>query len=1042
VSLTNNTVTNATNRPSIGILVNQHGSLEAKSPTVVSGNTVAGVLGGGAGSGSQNGHGIAVFMHGNGTVEPVVQNNSVSSTSAEAFAIGGHRLVGSKLSGNSVGANTVATFALSGRLVSDLTLTPTGGVIGVPVSLGSWFSSGLNVAPGATLTISSGTIVKVSQGAQLGVQGSLAVNGAAGSPVVFTSMRDDAIGGDTNRDGNATTPVTTDWSGIAGSNSAEAPRLSLAMSHTELRYSPGLSVSASHGAETGLDPVVSAVSVSNSTFSLGGSVTISGILGSVSLTNNTVTNATNRPSIGILVNQHGSLEAKSPTVVSGNTVAGALGGAAGSSSNSGHGIAVFMHGNGTVEPVVQNNTVSSTSAEAYAIYAHRLNAAKLSGNSAGANTAVAFALSGTLVTDLTLTPTGGVIGVPASLGTWNGATLSVASGATLTVAAGTIVKASQGATLSVLGSLVVNGAAGSPVVFTSMRDDARGGDTNRDLNATTPAPCDWQGIITQSGGAIEADHIEVHYACTGFSVVDGGAAAATNAKISQTDTAASTSGWLMLSGSVANVSYGVRCSGVCRADARFVNWGTSTGPAPYGSGPRVDLGVQVAPWEGYPTSGIYAWEDSTPDNGSMTTIPIGQDRFFNVKALVYYDGVPLPTVTVASSMAGGALAGDLQCQVFNQLETRCRIRPNVGDSRYFVNARMTLPSGEEWLIAFSFQTNPATYSRYVALGDSYSSGEGAVIGEDDNDDYRIGTNVSSNRCHRSRNAYPYLLASDSSLGIGSMVHAACSGALTWNLRNDGSLTVAKCAEKLDKFGDPTWSERWENFYPQQGQDDGSACMQWPDDPVLGDAPDQIQQVDVVNQFTDLVTITVGGNDAGFSDILQGCLIRSLLPLLGGPRAFLLSQLLNACPQGEFEANVAQLRPQLVGIFQEIKANAKPTAHILVGGYPRFYPESPWDNSVACDALSIPSRMWINDKIRAINTIIREAADQAKVTFVDLYGAFDGHEHCRPGVQEWMNGMVNLDERLLPAELRNYINHSYHPNNDGQRAFAAFFRRFM
>ncbi|MFD1656773.1 SGNH/GDSL hydrolase family protein [Streptomyces caeni] len=159
------------------------------------------------------------------------------------------------------------------------------------------------------------------------------------------------------------------------------------------------------------------------------------------------------------------------------------------------------------------------------------------------------------------------------------------------------------------------------------------------------------------------------------------------------------------------------------------------------------------------------------------------------------------------------------------------------------------------------------------------------------------------------------------------------------------------------------------------------------------------QLGPLNSSTSLVSISIGGNDAGFADVMLTCVLgndNDCLSRIATARAYVDST----------------LPGRLDTVYSAISAKA-PSAHVVVLGYPSFY-----KLGTSCIGLSETKRSAINDAAAYMDAAIAKRAANHGFTFGDVRTTFSGHEICSGS--PWLHSVNWLN-----------IGESYHPTAGGQ-----------
>lgn len=264
-------------------------------------------------------------------------------------------------------------------------------------------------------------------------------------------------------------------------------------------------------------------------------------------------------------------------------------------------------------------------------------------------------------------------------------------------------------------------------------------------------------------------------------------------------------------------------------------------------------------------------------------------------------------------------------------------------------------------------------SRYVALGDSYSSGEGTF-------DY----DPSSKGCHRSSKSYVNDVATQKNLGIPRF--AACSGAQTDDMFNPN--------------------------------------------PANTDEPSQLSNLD---HDTSTVTLTLGGNDVDFAGIMFSCAQHIKHNGFNCSTDTTLTTNLNS-RLGALAGNVAttvngRQVHSLLSVYEAIHV-ASPSAKIYVGGYPTLFGNSQTNFLVNNDApggydcatpvgvaYSYTDSQWLNAQASNLNNVIATAVSDAQNMGIDITyvpaSLFSSHGLCDTSTP-FFNGVVLPNPEPVPV----------------------------
>lgn len=168
------------------------------------------------------------------------------------------------------------------------------------------------------------------------------------------------------------------------------------------------------------------------------------------------------------------------------------------------------------------------------------------------------------------------------------------------------------------------------------------------------------------------------------------------------------------------------------------------------------------------------------------------------------------------------------------------------------------------------------------------------------------------------------------------------------------------------------------------------------------------QVGALSAATDYVTMTIGGKDVGFSDVITECAQPGWISNCKGAIADARTILTQRMP-GRY-----------TNLFTTIGTRA-PQADVVIGGYPRLF------NGEDCNLATFFSgseMSSLNSATDDLDSLIRTTSTSAGFDYVDPRRAFLGHAVCDD--REWING------------LSYPIIESYHPNRAGNIGYATVF----
>lgn len=306
------------------------------------------------------------------------------------------------------------------------------------------------------------------------------------------------------------------------------------------------------------------------------------------------------------------------------------------------------------------------------------------------------------------------------------------------------------------------------------------------------------------------------------------------------------------------------------------------------------------------------------------------------------------SVTIPSDAAGAIYGVEVECKV-----------PNDKNSLYFTQQPIFVANN------------------YLALGDSYSSGEGAP-----KPDYLAGTDLRNNRCHRSDGAYSQIVRKDLKIPYGTF--RACSGAV------------------INDFYQPNSSNAGE-----------PAQLSW------------------INDHTNLITLTIGGNDVGFADVMKYCALHT--PLQRSCKDAYNTKVTAAIDHlASRDPNDPQTLQSLYTAIRDKATNA----HVIVMGYPRLFPKNPpkdCGTGVPNLTFSRSDMVWMNKSADKLDQVIKDAAIDQGFTYIDVNSAFEGHELCTP--DRYLN-------RAIVATRDSILKWSFHPNLTGQRKEATLVKDWL